>query len=179
MWRTLLVVGVVGCGDAKLRDRADELCLSCDATCRVDHPRSDGAQHVSGGLDYDDVPPAGGDHDGCWAAWGVHATDPGDEHWVHNLEHGGVVFLYRCPEGCPDEVAALEAEVALRPTTILAPYDALPTTYAAVAWEHRLLTDCFDLDAMIGFYDLFVDQAPESVAAGPSAGCMETTPTTP
>lgn len=172
-----LALGLVACGDARLADEAAALCDGCDA-CAVDHPSVDGAQHVEGGVDYADLPPAGGDHDPCWTGWGVHAVDPGDEHWVHNLEHGGVVFLYRCPDGCPDEVVALEALVADLPpgTAILTPYEALPTAFAAVAWGHRLLTDCFDDRAMRGFYDLYVDQAPESVQSPPPGGCAPTTP---
>ncbi len=40
-------------------------------------------------------PPIGGPHYWVWANWGIHAEVVPRGYWVHNLEHGGVVFLYR------------------------------------------------------------------------------------
>ncbi len=34
---------------------------------------------------------------------------------MHNLEHGGVVFLYNCPLGCEDEIADLQSVMEARP----------------------------------------------------------------
>lgn len=133
----------------------------------------DDSPHVPGGIDYDDAPPVGGPHDPCWADWGVHAEELPDERWVHNLEHGGIVFLYNCPDGCAADVAALEGLAAeLGAFTILTPYAALPTRFGVVAWEHRLLLDDADLDAMRCFYLDHVDRAPESTVADPSESCM-------
>lgn len=179
MSRVLLPLILAGCGATDLTEIEEILCGQCDATCTYDEPAVTSASHIDGGLDYPDAPPAGGDHDPCWTTWGVHPTDPGDEHWVHNLEHGGVVYLYDCPDGCEADVAALEAMVADLPegTVILAPYDGLKTQFAAVAWERRLQLDCLDTGALVEFYERFVDNAPESVTAGPPGGCMETTTT--
>jgi hypothetical protein len=44
---------------------------------------------------YSANPPVSGQHYELWARWQIH-TDPVPRgFWVHNLEHGGVVFLYR------------------------------------------------------------------------------------
>jgi hypothetical protein len=47
-------------------------------------------------------PPVSGEHYDLWARWQIH-TDPVPRgFWVHNMEHGAVVFLYR-----PDAPQAL------------------------------------------------------------------------
>src|SRR5262245_53797475 len=73
---------------------AGGLCTSCGA-CAQSQPIQ-GFMHVSGHIDYPDPPPASGNHNGrCWSDWGVIASEVPPERWVHNLEHGGIVFLYR------------------------------------------------------------------------------------
>ena len=131
----------------------------------------DPAQHVTGTIPYADLPPAGGPHNPCWAAFGVHETPVPAERWVHNLEHGGVVFLYNCPEGCDTEVEQLQTLVDGTPQALLTEYEGLPARFAVVAWGHRLVSDCFDSEAFLAFYADHVDQAPESITAGPPAGC--------
>ena len=41
--------------------------------------------------------PTAGEHYEVWARWGIHgeSTPVPRGYWVHNLEHGGVVFLHR------------------------------------------------------------------------------------
>jgi hypothetical protein len=129
------------------------------------------AQHMDGTIDYPDPPPAGGNHNPCWGAWGVHAQALGVEHWVHNLEHGGVVFLYHCSGGCAADVAKLAAFVKGHRLTILTEYDAMPKRFAVVAWGFRLQSDTLDLGAFEMFYTAHVDHAPESIDSGPPAGC--------
>jgi hypothetical protein len=40
-------------------------------------------------------PPVAGEHYPIWARWRIHEQTVPRGYWVHNLEHGGVVFLYR------------------------------------------------------------------------------------
>lgn len=127
--------------------------------------------HVTGDVVYPDPPPAGGNHNGCWGTWGVHESELADERWVHNLEHGGVVFLYRCPEGCPSEVASLGEFVEGHDLALLTPYAQLPTKFAVVSWGYRLLSDCFDRAAFERFYEAHRDNGLESVASDPPAEC--------
>ena len=129
--------------------------------------------HIEGGVDYADRPPTSGPHDPCWADWGVHATPVADENWVHNLEHGGVVFLYNCVEGCEPEVAELAAMVELLgPFALLTPYPDLTWRFGAVSWGARREFDCVDVAAMTGFYEAHRDHAPESNASNPGGECM-------
>jgi hypothetical protein len=113
----------------------------------------------------------GGDHNECWYRWGQFEDEVPDERWVHNLEHGGVVFLYDCSSGCPDELADLQALAKRNPRTILTPYAALPTRFGVVAWGRRLLSDCLDVTAFQAFYDARFDKAPESIGSGPPTSC--------
>jgi hypothetical protein len=129
------------------------------------------ATHREGDIDYDDPPPAGGPHNPCWAPWGVHEDPVRPENWVHNLEHGGVVFLYDCPDGCEAAVAKLAAFVDEHPQALLTPYLGLPTRFGYVSWGYRLLTDCDDIAAARAFYDAHVDRAPESITSGPPSAC--------
>lgn len=148
-------------------------CDLCDGGCEEQAAGALSQDHVSGGVDYADPPPMGGEHDPCWAPWGVHEEEVPDENWVHNLEHGGIVFLYDCPDGCPDEVALLTGLVeGYGPTALLSPYGAMETRFAAVSWGYRLLQDCLDTDTMRDFYKEHVDDAPESTTAAPDTGCM-------
>ncbi len=140
------------------------------------------ANHVFGTIDYPDPPPTGGDHNPCWATWGVHHDVVPPENWVHNLEHGGVVFLYRSPaelysvsalDGGPADagiapLSEIDALVEKLPRTLDTQYAALPKPFAVVAWGYRLVSDCVDLDAAADFYAAHFNQAPEDIPSNPS-----------
>lgn len=152
---------------------AIEECNSCGGDCLQDALSNDGQKHLDGDLDYDDSPPASGDHNACWAQWGVYTTQVDPENWVHNLEHGGLVALYNCPEGCAEDQALLEEWAGTLPVgrIILTPYADMDWNFGIVAWQHRLLTNCLDLDAMQAFFDDHVGQAPENLIDPPTASC--------
>jgi hypothetical protein len=145
------------------------ICTSCGACER--HLPVSSTFHRPAPIDYPDLPPAGGDHDACWIRFGVHATELPDERWVHNLEHGAVVFLHNCEDGCDAERKELEAMAESRPFAVVLPYAELPTRFGVVAWEHRLLSDCLDQEAFAAFYTDHVNQAPESLTSPPPASC--------
>lgn len=155
--------------DASQLDASTRVCSACGA-CE-EEVQLNAAQHVTGTILYLDLPPAGGPHNPCWAAFKAHDTPVPAERWVHNLEHGGVVFLYNCPEGCDTEVEQLQTLVDGTPQALLTEYEGLPARFAVVAWGHRLVSDCFDAEAFLAFYRGHVDQAPESITAGPPTGC--------
>ncbi len=153
-------------------------CAACGGTCREDTAPALSRQHRSEDLDYALSPPCGGDHDPCWAAWGVHEEPVRPESWVHNLEHGGIVLLHT--PGLPaDERALLVSFADSMPPgrVIVAPWDGEMdlegAQAAAVAWEHRLMLGCVDLAAITDFYTRWSGRAPEDTLAAPSAGCMD------
>jgi hypothetical protein len=151
-------------------------CDSCGGDCVTDFiPQKKQAIHRPGPIDYAENPPASGDHNECWSTWGIHAEAVDTENWVHNLEHGGLVFLYDCPEGCADEITELEAFVNSLPEgrALLTPAFGLPSPFAAISWENRLLTGCLDIPAMQAFFDEHVNHSPEDLTLDPPAKCSE------
>jgi hypothetical protein len=149
-------------------------CPECDSSCQIDILPSDDAEHIDEPIDYSQKPPAGGDHNPCWYDYGIHETEVPDERWVHNLEHGAIVLLYNCPEGCASEVEALAAKAEeLGEWVLMSPYSEMEWRFAAIAWEHRMLMGCLDVDAIEQFYHKYVDQGPESVSSDPPESCMD------
>lgn len=164
----MLLLAVLGCKEPEVASE----CVAC--TCSEENIVSSGASHVEGGVDYQDTPPTGGDHDPCWLASGVYEEEYPDERWVHSMEHGLVVYLYNCPEGCADEVAELESlagEDAAH--TIVVPYTEMDSKFAAAAWYWRITADCLEVERFRKFHEDHVDQAPESVTSDPASHCDE------
>ena len=95
--------------------------------------------------------------------------------WLHNLEHGHAVFLYDCPEGCPEEVAKLEEarnEARLGSNgvrrAVVTPASGLPHRIAAILWRRAYLTDSADPEALrclLQFQDLDAPEAGLACAA--------------
>lgn len=148
-----------------------EVCDACGGDCQQDSLPDRGNDHVAGSVDYADHPPASGDHWPCWAEWGVHSEAVPPENWVHNLEHGGVVFLWNCPEGCAEDQAAIEALVHdTLPVgrALSTPYADMAMPYAAVSWQHRLQLSCLDIPALTDFFYANIGHAPEDLVSPPN-----------
>jgi hypothetical protein len=105
--------------------------------------------HIDGpeALSYDVDPPASGDHRPMWACWGEYEYLP-PTRWLHNLEHGGITFLYH---PCADESVIAELRAAARSVGaddagpfrwIMTPYAGLPTAIAVVAWRWVYSANC-------------------------------------
>ncbi len=176
----LSLFGCAACADLEPADSAEGTpgtvpCDLCSGLCYETYEVATGATHVSGDVAYADEPPTSGNHNECWATWGAHSEQVAAEQWVHNLEHGGVVFLYDCPGGsCPEEKAALTTYVASLPegTALLSPYEPADLPFTVVSWEHALELGCFDLEAIQAFYTKRVGHAPESETSEPGPSCM-------
>lgn len=127
--------------------------------------------HVDTDVVYEDEPPAGGPHDPCWADWGQHVDEVvPPENFVHNLEHGGVVFLWAC-EDCPEIDVIGETVDTLGAWALGTRYPDLRWPFAAVAWGVRGHAECVEPDALRRFYTRHVDRAPESTPSDPPASC--------
>ena len=148
-------------------------CIDCEPICQVDYLPTEDRRHLEDEIEYPVSPPAGGAHNPCWYDFGVFDYEVPDERWVHNQEHGAVVFLYNCPEGCEGELNALIEMVSPLERIIVSPYADMRWRFAATAWEHRIMMNCLDLDRMKSFYDQHFNQAPEDVASMPSEQCMD------
>ena len=126
-----------------------------------------GRTHVSPGtkIRYAFCPPTSGNH---YNAAGVGPLRPGfygpsdaagPGGWVHNLEHGYAVLLYRCDDdGCPSDtdVTALRqfanngppshtaTACGYRSKLVVARFDQMASPYALLAWDRAVFMDSFD-----------------------------------
>lgn len=97
-------------------------------------------------------------HYGGQANWGIQSEPVPHELLLHNLEDGGVIVYYQCPDGCVETMDALKAilapHISRGAPVVLAPndpawLDAQGTPYhkdieapiAVVAWQRVLKLD--------------------------------------
>ena len=134
----------------------------------------------------------------CPPASGAHYADPGGpipnrfygkdetalpQGWIHNLEHGGFVVLYRCPDGACDDATQQQlrqfvAEFPPSPVCNLPPgttapvvarFDEMSTPFAALVWGRVLLLDTLDTATILDFYRTQGERTnPEPQCAPPS-----------
>jgi hypothetical protein len=147
-----------------------------------------GHLHVASGstISYAFCPPTSGNHYASAGSGPVAARvyGPGNElppgGWVHNLEHGYVAVLYRCPSrtpgsgdcATPEAIAQMQQWFDAQPTppgcatkqVLVARFDEMETAFAVVAWRRALLLDSFDLAKATTFAQQWTDAptAPEA-----------------
>jgi hypothetical protein len=141
--------------------------------------RDQGNQHLSSvdeaHIPYNSTPPTSGPHMGGLWNWGI-SEEPIVAEWqVHNLEDGGVILQYDCPEGCPELQAQLTefANRVLNDTSllnpasnsvhfILAPYSGILNAsggkpIALTAWTRIQYFDQVDQEAMMRFIRAYIN----------------------
>ncbi len=131
----------------------------------------EGRNHVGIGTDlaHQTFPPASGNHYETWVPRGAFSDQPIDPgYWVHNLEHGYVVLLYKCPGDCTplknqlrDLYNGLTKSKFGYQKAVFAPDDRIDKNFYVVAWDHRLGLDSYDPDTIKRFYNAYVDRGPE------------------
>ncbi len=131
----------------------------------------EGRDHVPQGspITYKHIPPASGPHYPVALRPGVYTEPQPEGNWVHSLEHGYVVILYSCPDGCPDLVQQLRDFYENAPKSgrygyqklVVAPYPGLEHRVAAIAWDRIDEMDQFDRERLLTFYRAFLDRGPE------------------
>jgi hypothetical protein len=158
---------------------------SCGAA--VVHAAPTSEEHVPVGtvVAYPTNPPCGGDHYAIWATWGVHTQPLPPGYWVHDLEHGGVVMLYRCANraACPELATKVEAVAAALPAdplcdastrtrVVVLPDPDLPAgvEIAAASWGYAWTASCFDGDRLRAFALAAIGHAPEDTCEPGSVG---------
>ena len=147
-------------------------CDACDGACIEENVQYELRYHTWDPIDYADRPPAGGPHNYCWTDWTVHDEVVLDDNWVHNLEHGGVVLLYNCPDGCPEDVAAMATlATSLGDYVVMTEDPEMDSRFAMTAWFYRLKTDCFDEARAAQFYADHVSQGPEATMSSVPEAC--------
>ncbi len=135
-------------------------------------------------IEYGFCPPTSGDHYNIPGIGPIKAAvyptnqpqPPGG--WVHNLEHGWVVVLYRCTglNDCPSDVEMQQMQDFFNaaPTAdpsqgcpppnkevIVARFDSMDTRFAYLAWGRAYLTNEFDKDTALTFTQQWMDAGTE------------------
>lgn len=116
-------------------------------------------------------PPTSGQHWGnTWAEWAMYDDPIPPEVFVHNLEHGGIVLLYRCDTPCPTLVAELRDLYRTFPRAkhgkvkmVVAPDPKIRTPITILAWTWLDELPKLDRDRLLRFYRAHVDRGPEDV----------------
>jgi hypothetical protein len=165
------------CGDPLIPVALDpnalaDAALVADAGCAVaiDSPPLLPGLHVPvcSTIQWDSNPPSSGSHYPIWARYQTYASPVPRGFYVHNAEHGSIVFLYHCADmdgGCPDVVAALEAASdslpddplcaalgeGVRVRTLVSPDPLIDVPVAAVAWGWTYRAQCVDLPSLRAF----------------------------
>jgi hypothetical protein len=129
---------------------------------------SEGGVHVDqdSEIAWTNNPPHSGDHYPTWETWGEHDTPVPRGNWVHNMEHGGIVLLYNCPDGCAAELDILREVIDARPDKrVLMTQDDLldGPRFAATSWTWVHEFDAPVLDELLCFVDQHYNHAPENV----------------
>jgi hypothetical protein len=133
---------------------------------------NEGWAHVAEGasVSYRSNPPASGPHYPVWARYQEHAAVVARPYWVHNLEHGAIVLLYRPDAGSGTIAALRDAYQALPPDpacghkrALMTADPLLPRPVATVAADWMLLADAVDHAAILQFASARRGRAPENV----------------
>jgi hypothetical protein len=158
-----ILIGLAACVDAPKAGTSHEKLGTCGAVTTV--PIVD-SPHVEPGtmIHWASNPPTSGPHYPVWAQYDRTYAQIDRGFWLHNAEHGSIVYAYRCDDGCPEVVNELAAAVKAMPhdphctapvwTRSLVVNDPLlpdDHTIAAVAWGAYYLGTCFDADALAQF----------------------------
>ena len=122
-----------------------------------------GNRHIAptetGLITYNSDPPTSGPHLPYIARWGISETAIPKELQVHNLEDGGVVVQYNCPQTsqeCRTLIEKLAQIVRRYDRAILAPYPEMSHKIALTAWSHIDKFNEFDEARIVKFIDAYI-----------------------
>lgn len=136
---------------------------------------NEGNIHVPVGtqISYKHNPPASGSHYPTPAPYRLYPDPVLPGYWVHDLEHGAVVLLYKCPEA-PASCTQLQDQMRLlyqhtppekygERKIVITPYPQLDVPVAAVSWDRVYKLQSFDEAKLLQFYREYVDKGREDV----------------
>jgi hypothetical protein len=135
------------------------------AGCTFKSPKDEGRGHTLKLQNYKSQPPTSGAHNPTPAHDQAYITNPGEEHLVHGLEHGRVIYWFKpnAPAKVKGDLKALydenKALVILTPNTRPMPYQV-----AASAWGHLVGCPTYNdkvPDAFRAFRDAYRLKGPE------------------
>ena len=122
-----------------------------------------GNRHIAptemGLVTYNSDPPTSGPHLPYIASWGVSETSIPKELQVHNLEDGGVVVQYNCPQtdpACKTLIEKLAQIVRRYDHAILAPYPGMSYKIALTAWSRIDKFNEFNEARIVKFIEAYI-----------------------
>jgi hypothetical protein len=123
-------------------------------------------EHVEESVDYEQNPPAGGEHSPVWQNCGVYPEPINSENAIHSLEHGAVWITYR-PDLTEKQVQQLQDLAGGESYVLLSPMEDLPSPVVASAWGKQLRLDDASGSRLEQFVSAFQQgpQTPEPGAA--------------
>jgi hypothetical protein len=123
-------------------------------------------QHTPATVDYEQDPPAGGEHNAIWQNAGFYVEPVRNETAVHTLEHGAVWITYR-PDLPQDQKDQLREIVESQDCLLASPYPGLDAPVVASAWGAQLRLQSADDPNLEGFIRSYRKgpQTPEPGAA--------------
>jgi hypothetical protein len=123
-------------------------------------------QHTEGNVDYEQTPPAGGEHNPVWQNCGVYEEPIRNETAVHSLEHGAVWITYQ-PDLPEEQVQQLQDLARGQSYVLVSPFEGLDSPVVASAWGNQLPVDDASDESLKQFVSYFQQgpQTPEPGAA--------------
>lgn len=146
-----------------------------------------GNDHVEGAVQYDSMPPPGGDHNGVPQTCDVYTEAIAPEHAVHSIEHGAVWVTYD-DSVSEDDISTLTDQVEGDPYRLMSPLPEQENPIVLTAWGRTLEVDRADDERVSQFLRAYTNgpQTPERGAAcvgvtttGPLQAAPTDTPTMP
>lgn len=111
-------------------------------------------QHTEAVVDYEQSPPAGGEHSPVWQNSGFYEEPVRSETAVHTLEHGAVWITYQ-PDLPQEQKNALMELVEGQTCMLASPYPGLDSPVVTSAWGKQLRledADSADLERFVRAY---------------------------
>ena len=121
-------------------------------------------EHTSGDVDYEQSPPAGGEHNPVWQNCGYYDSPVRDETAVHSQEHGAVWVTYS-PDLPQDQVTELRDIAESQSYVLVSPYPDLESPVVASAWGKQVSLDGADDPALENFIQAY-QQGPQTPEPG-------------
>jgi hypothetical protein len=134
---------------------------------------------IPSNISWNSNPPSSGPHYPIWASFQTYATPVPRGYYVHDLEHGAVVLLYKCDAdaGCSQVAQALQAVSdslpddplcvgqGARVRTVITPDPLLDAPVAAAAWGWTYTAECVDAPTLKQFVADHYGHGPEALCA--------------
>jgi hypothetical protein len=91
---------------------------------------------------------------------------------LHNLEHGGLVFSYKCANNSSPQCKAAEAKLVaiasqIGPRVIVTPDPTQPDMFAIRGWRYGFTSSCLDNASALQFSQAHYRQGREDADANP------------